>query len=434
MKKLCFKNSVLFLFFSLLFTGVLITILFVEHKKSQQKEIGYFSNIYQAKIETLINDLNFSIKIEEGIIKFMQNNPLRGDLDSFSKIIIKEYSLRNISILPNGIVQYIYPLEDNVKAIGDNIFTMPNRRKEAEVAIKTKKIIISGPDKLSQGGEGILIRKAVFNKDGSFWGMIAIVMDLDKLNNYLKLSSLNEIGYQYELYSQVNDGKKIIIDKSKKFNEKKAHFIDIPLANGKWVLGIHKNNSWYAYLFFITLIIFGFLLSFLIFFILEKKEKQLATMEQEIYTDPLTRLYNRKKISDIKHLKNFTLFYIDLNDFKFVNDTYGHNIGNKLLIFFGKSIKNLIKDEDLAIRMGGDEFVLIVNNLTLQKEVDEFCKKLEALRKLNIFHGKEYIYVKFSYGYAISSTDTNDITSLLQIADSNMYKNKKTDKNKKASE
>lgn len=353
MKQPRFKNSIFFLFFSLLFTIFLVLILFIEHEKSQEKENDYFTNIYKAKIETLINDLNFSIKVEEGIIKFMQNNPQRGDLDAFSKIIIKEYSLRNISILPNGVVQYVYPLEDNVKAIGDNIFTMPNRRKEAEFAVETKKTIISGPDKLTQGGKGILIRKAIFNKNDSFWGMIAIVMDLDKLNERLELSSLNQIGYQYELYSQVNDGKKIIIDKSKKFDEKKAHFIDIPLANGKWVLGLHKNHSWYTYLFFILLTFLGVTLSFLIFFLLEKKEKQLAFMEQEIYSDPLTGLYNRKKINDTKYLKNFTLFYIDLNDFKCVNDTYGHIIGNKLLIFFSKSIKNLLKNDDLAIRMGG---------------------------------------------------------------------------------
>lgn len=84
--------------------------------------------------------------------------------------------------------------------------------------------------------------------------------------------------------------------------------------------------------------------------------------------------------------------------------------------------------------MGGDEFVLIIKNLTSQEEINNFCKRLEALRNLSIFHGKENIYIKFSYGYAVCDNENNDINSLLQIADSNMYKNKKIDKNKKTSE
>lgn len=428
-KKVDLRYSIFFSIFSLVITICLTSFIFREYKKDQQHERDYFLNIYSLRIKHLIEDLSFTIKMGEGIIKLTKNSSFENDeLDYLFNLIVEEHSLRNISILPDGIVRYVYPLENNKEAIGDNVFVMQNRKKEVEIAIRTKEIIISGPDRLTQGGEGVSVRKAIFNKDGSFWGMVALIVDLDKLNSSIDLYSLKKLGYEYELYSNVNGKDKIIMDRSDKFKEGQIDFISIPLANGEWCFGIYKNTSITIYLILALILGSGLFFSYLTYIYLRKRELKIKLIKQDLYLDKLTNLYNIKKLDELKSLENFTLFFIDLNDFKAINDTYGHGIGDKLLIFFSTSLKSILRDKDFAIRNGGDEFLLVINGIFLQKDVDSFCERLERLKKLKMPYKKGDIYIKFSYGYVISTEENKNINELIKKADENMYKNKRNDK------
>ena len=94
-------------------------------------------------------------------------------------------------------------------------------------------------------------------------------------------------------------------------------------------------------------------------------------LELSSYTDTLTGIFNRKKFDEYSNLtlnnakRNnipFSIVMIDLNKFKPINDTYGHHIGDKILILFSQTIKETIRETDYFFRMGGDEFCLILNN------------------------------------------------------------------------
>jgi len=139
------------------------------------------------------------------------------------------------------------------------------------------------------------------------------------------------------------------------------------------------------------------------------------------YIDLLTGTYTREKMYHdltklIKNNQKFILMYIDLNNFKQINDTYGHIAGDKVLEDFGTQILKL-GDDINCYRMGGDEFILIAGNQTVTKS------KLKRFIDLKEFD--------FSYGISEFPVDSSESCSIKEIieklifdADDKMYKNK----------
>ncbi|MBB6062723.1 diguanylate cyclase (GGDEF)-like protein [Thermosipho japonicus] len=134
------------------------------------------------------------------------------------------------------------------------------------------------------------------------------------------------------------------------------------------------------------------------------------------YIDPLTKAYNRNILEklDNSNIEGFFVL-IDLNDFKKLNDKFGHDKGDKVLVEFSKLIRENIREEDLFIRLGGDEFALIVN-------LDDPESFVERLRKLLI----KIINLDFSYGIVKFS----NFSESYRLADKLLYDMKSRNKNK----
>ena len=157
------------------------------------------------------------------------------------------------------------------------------------------------------------------------------------------------------------------------------------------------------------------------------------------YHDPLTGLVNRTFLKEeLKTLtsladrnnKKLALIFIDLDNFKFINDTFGHEMGDLLLIEIANRLKKSIRNSDIASRIGGDEFILILNNISSKKEVEEIVKKImDTLNRPIIIHDKK-MEITFSAGIALYPDDAKDISKLLQFADIAMYEAKKEGKNR----
>jgi len=122
--------------------------------------------------------------------------------------------------------------------------------------------------------------------------------------------------------------------------------------------------------------------------------------------DELTGLYNRKKLTDIR-LDVFELIYFDLNGLKRVNDTKGHAVGDLMIIRFSQVLKQACLDDEMAFRVGGDEFVVIVE----PERANEYISKLYMLL--------ENEAVNFSYG--IEQATKNTFDDALVRADKAMY-------------
>lgn len=156
------------------------------------------------------------------------------------------------------------------------------------------------------------------------------------------------------------------------------------------------------------------------------------------FYDSLTKLPNRtlfmrKLDEEIEWAKrnnsNGAVFFIDLDNFKNINDTLGHNYGDKLLVYLSKKLKRLITSEDIICRLGGDEFLLI-HACSDCVEMERYAKKLLDLFDNSFEIDNKEMYVTASIGIAIYPKDGEDSSEILKNADFAMYKAKELGKNR----
>jgi len=168
----------------------------------------------------------------------------------------------------------------------------------------------------------------------------------------------------------------------------------------------------------------------------ENKNKQ--TIEKLAYYDPLTSLPNRVLLKNRIHKtlqiakrekKKFALMFLDLDHFKLINDTLGHDTGDRLLVYIANLLKAQLRESDTVSRIGGDEFVILIpsfNHLDDIKKVANKC--LEALRGQHIIDD-HHLYITTSIGIAIYPDNGTDLDTLMTNADIAMYDAKNDGKN-----
>lgn len=159
------------------------------------------------------------------------------------------------------------------------------------------------------------------------------------------------------------------------------------------------------------------------------------------FYDSLTELPNRtlflNKLNEQLELSKDengqgAVFFIDLDNFKNINDTIGHDYGDKLLIYLAKQFKSLgIGEEDIICRLGGDEFILLKSSIE-ESEVKSYAKKILSLFKESFNIDNKQMYITASIGIALYPKDGSDTNTILRNADSAMYKAKDLGKNRYA--
>ncbi|MBM7666053.1 diguanylate cyclase (GGDEF)-like protein [Solibacillus kalamii] len=147
--------------------------------------------------------------------------------------------------------------------------------------------------------------------------------------------------------------------------------------------------------------------------------------------DPLTGTYNRRmveqyfyravKICDIKK-QSLGVIMLDLNKFKEINDEYGHHKGDELLVQVAAALNKFIGKHDLVARWGGDEFIVLVDNMK-ENSADDYVKELQ--RAITLQNAESFSNVEASVGYAIYPQHGKTFQKLIQEADAYMYKDKK---------
>lgn len=157
------------------------------------------------------------------------------------------------------------------------------------------------------------------------------------------------------------------------------------------------------------------------------------SLESQVYIDSLTQIYNKKKYEEVileqikafqKDKKIFSLIVIDIDHFKKINDSYGHDTGDAILMQFSKIIQHNIRSDDLLFRWGGEEFALII-----PKDKEETHKLAEKLRRLIASADFQSIHVTASFG--ISEIGENkDQKILFKEADTALYRAKSNGRNK----
>ena len=163
--------------------------------------------------------------------------------------------------------------------------------------------------------------------------------------------------------------------------------------------------------------------------ITERKNSE-ALIRQQAYFDTLTGLPNRRMFRDrleheIKRSKRdeqqLAILFIDLDHFKEVNDTLGHDIGDLLLVEAARRIQASVRESDTVARMGGDEFTIILNELPNSSHLEGILQKILGALEQVFKLGSEQVFVSASIGITLYPTDATGIEELFKNADQALY-------------
>ncbi len=150
--------------------------------------------------------------------------------------------------------------------------------------------------------------------------------------------------------------------------------------------------------------------------------------------DLLTELPNRRKFMKYvegakKSFEKFAIVTIDLDDFKQINDMYGHDAGDEVLKLMAQKLKNNLEEDDFIARYGGDEFVLVVNYQRDKEVLEERIKRVTNILSKGFIYRDYRFQVTASIGYAVYPLHGTEINDLMRKADIAMYSVKRHQKN-----
>lgn len=156
-------------------------------------------------------------------------------------------------------------------------------------------------------------------------------------------------------------------------------------------------------------------------------------LKQKAYLDAHTGLPNKSRCEELLRNTGFLpdsigFIMFDLNNLKVVNDTLGHTAGDALIANFARILRNVMPQKDFVGRYGGDEFIVILHDVTSEQYVKDLLQHL--IDEVDYFNGtKNHTPISFAHGYTLSSEYTEcTLRTLLDKADHNMYINKKKTK------
>ncbi|ETR70795.1 MAG: diguanylate cyclase [Candidatus Magnetoglobus multicellularis str. Araruama] len=162
-------------------------------------------------------------------------------------------------------------------------------------------------------------------------------------------------------------------------------------------------------------------------------------LHMESIIDPLTKLFNRRYLEESleregnrckRRGKNLGLIMLDIDHFKSFNDHYGHRVGDDVLCELGKFLKGTVRKEDIACRYGGEEFILILPESSIETtavRAQDICQKIR--QQIKIVYGDEILTITASLGVAALDEHGPDIPEVIRSADEALYQAKKTGRN-----
>lgn len=165
-----------------------------------------------------------------------------------------------------------------------------------------------------------------------------------------------------------------------------------------------------------------------------ERKRMLARLEFMAQYDPLTQLPNRSLFLDRlqnalvnaqREEKMLAVFYLDLNKFKQVNDTYGHTTGDQLLYEVSRRLVRCVRESDTVGRIGGDEFVILAGHIKHRNDVDLIKSKINASLSQSYYLDKATLNISPSVGVAIYPDHGKNESELIHYADVAMYQAKK---------
>ena len=365
-----------------------------------------------------------------------------GNINKFYDIAAKmmDDSIQSIQIAPNGVVTEIYPKEGNESGKID-LINDSDRGEISRYARDNDTVIMQGTFKLKQGGYGIAVRNPVYLKDEngqkSFWGFTIVILKVPEIFSE-SVEALSNFGFKYSLQkcaSPWDDTYEWVYGSKKELNDPVIYDFDV--YGDKWRLEIlpksgFYNNNYLIYMFIGGVIIVLLLTGLTVALISINENRKL--FKKLAVTDTLTGIYNRlgfnRQVEQYMRQnpqKHCVVAMLDIDDFKLVNDVYGHAAGDGVLQKLAESMKQYFSKDVILGRNGGDEFCIFMPDCTAV-EVKPFLKKFTEETRNFYCKGEAHTFT-ISLGFAEYPVLADECSKLMRCADMALYAVKMRGKN-----
>ena len=408
------------------------------HEKNQRHILAQLNaTTYGERIKNEIADgIGITDTLEQILIS--EN----GEIHQFETIAgnLMSDSIESVQLAPNGVVTDIYPAEGN-EAGKIDLLHDKDRKEISCYARDNHATITQGPFELKQGGYGIAVRNPVYLKDKSgqeyFWGFAIVILRVPDIFSDT-VSALSNFGYEYKILKTDipwSDTYKVVYQSDGQIDHPISYAFTV--GDGTWKLEVTPKTGWRNNT--LLIIISGMFLTISLLLSVLTRVWLVAKEHKNKYkilarTDSLTNIYNRygfdelaEKIISKNPQTHFVAALLDIDDFKFINDIYGHSYGDKALKSLADSMKAFFPSDALLGRNGGDEFCILLPNCTF-KEADKQLQQFTKLPKTFSYHGKELAFY-ISLGYAEYPTFAASPSQLMRCADAALYEIKLHGKN-----
>ena len=390
--------------------------------------------------ERIKNEITNGIAITDALKQVLiSENGKISQFDTIAENIMSDV-IESIQLAPDGNVTDIYPSE-GTEASKIDLLQDKDCSKISCYARDNHVIITQGPFDLKRGGCGIAVRNPVYLKDENnqeyFWGFTIVILRVPDIFSDA-ISALSDFGYEYRLSktdAPWSDTYKVVYQSDDQLTHTVSYGFTIGEEN--WKLEVAPESGWRDLR---LLIIVGGMFTTVVLLFSGLTRVWLVSKENKnkfqilAHTDSLTDIYNRYGFDELAErmiTKNpkthFVAALLDIDDFKFINDIYGHVYGDRALKSLTDSMKAFFPKNTLLGRNGGDEFCILLPDHTY-KEAGELLLQFTKLPKTFSCKGKEYPFF-ISLGYAEYPTFASSRSQLMRCADAALYEIKLHGKN-----
>ena len=400
------------------------------HEKWQRRTTAQLNvSTYGERIK---NEITNGIAITDALKQVLiSENGEINQFDTIAENLISD-SIESVQLAPDGVVTDIYPAEGN-EAGKIDLLHDKDRGRISCYARDNHTIITQGPFELKQGGYGIAVRNPVYLNDENgqeyFWGFTIVILRVPDIFSD-SIHALSGFGYEYRLSKTEtpwSDTYKTVYQSDGQMTQPVSY--DFTIGKENWTFEVTPESGWRNNTLIITVsTIFTaitLLLSGLTRVWLVSKENK-NKFQILARTDSLTGIYNRygfdesaEKMMDKNPKAHFVAALLDIDDFKFINDIYGHAYGDKALKSLADSMKTFFPSDALLGRNGGDEFCILLQNYTCE-DAKELLQQFTRLPKTFSYKGKEQSF-NISLGYAEYPTFASSRSQLMRCADAALY-------------
>ncbi len=401
--------------------------------KRNIETVSYASTL-RSRVERELNALLF---LNSGLGSYLvvRNDSLQGKEvnDILAVLYRSSQHVRNFGVAVGYRLTYVHPLEGNQSAVGLYYPDQPKQWPMIQKIVASKKPALAGPIALVQGGNGLIYRAPLFI-GGKYWGLLSTVIDADSLFQSI-FEQTTDGNFVFALRSKEVMGieDKAILGDQSLFARPGGVVQDIDIPGGRWVLAVQARRN--NFLLDMTTaqrmvsVLLGGLIAWLLYLLMCHRTE----LSRLVMFDTLTGLPNRRLLQDryrmvvARHQRHpqqlCALLFLDLDGFKKINDDHGHKAGDAVLQETAQRVRTLVRANDTVARWGGDEFVLLIDNMT-QTHLNTLMVRLREAVEVPIDFEGHSLVVGASIGVAVYPEKGAELEDLLKIADQNMYHDK----------